>query len=193
MQKTQLRSQFLTQRKQLSPDTIEAFSFAIRDSFFKTFSLLDISSLHIYLPILKQNEVNTWLIIQQIWEDYPHLTLVTSKTNLSDGTMQSYRLEKNTTLLENRWGVPEPVNAQPFADDQIDMILLPLLAFDQQGHRVGYGKGCYDRFLQKCKPRIIKVGLSFFEPVEKIEEVHETDLKMNFCVTPGKVFTMNHG
>ena len=48
-----------------------------------------------------------------------------------------------------------------FDHDQIDVVFVPLLIFDKQGHRIGYGKGYYDRFLSKCKKDTIKVGLAW--------------------------------
>ena len=68
------------------------------------------------------------------------------------------------------------------------MVFVPLLAYDKQGNRVGYGKGFYDNFLSKCKPETIKIGLSFFPPEEKIKDVSESDVKLDFCVTPEEVF-----
>jgi 5-formyltetrahydrofolate cyclo-ligase len=68
-------------------------------------------------------------------------------------------------------------------------VFIPLLAFDKSGHRVGYGAGYYDRFLSKCKPDCLKVGLSFFEPVDEISDADEFDVKLNHCVTPSKIWT----
>ena len=68
------------------------------------------------------------------------------------------------------------------------MVFVPLLAYDKQGNRVGYGKGFYDNFLSKCKPETIKIGLSFFPPEDKIDDVFESDVKLNFCVTDSQIF-----
>ena len=64
------------------------------------------------------------------------------------------------------------------------MVLVPLLAFDKLGHRVGYGKGYYDRFLAKCPPNCLRIGLSLFDPVERIDDVVPTDIRLNSCLTP---------
>jgi 5-formyltetrahydrofolate cyclo-ligase len=71
---------------------------------------------------------------------------------------------------------------------KIDVVFVPLLAFDKKGHRVGYGKGFYDKFLSECKPETIKIGLSFFEPEELISDVFEDDVTLNYCVTPNGVY-----
>jgi 5-formyltetrahydrofolate cyclo-ligase len=62
------------------------------------------------------------------------------------------------------------------------------LAFDKKGHRVGYGKGFYDKFLTECKPKIINIGLSFFVPEELISDVLESDVILDYCVTPSGVY-----
>jgi 5-formyltetrahydrofolate cyclo-ligase len=63
-------------------------------------------------------------------------------------------------------------------------VLIPLLAFDKKGNRVGFGKGYYDKFLVHCKPTVLKVGLSFFDPVDEIEDIIGIDIPLDFCVTP---------
>ena len=67
-------------------------------------------------------------------------------------------------------------------------MIVPLLCFDARGHRVGYGKGYYDRFLQKCRPDCIKAGLSFFPPVKKIDDIHVADVQLDLVVTPNETF-----
>jgi 5-formyltetrahydrofolate cyclo-ligase len=69
----------------------------------------------------------------------------------------------------------------------IDVVFVPLLAYDKQGNRVGYGKGFYDKFLSLCKPEVVKIGLSFFEPEDLIDDVFENDVKLDYCVTSERV------
>ena len=83
-----------------------------------------------------------------------------------------------------------PVDGISVPVEKIDVVFIPLLAFDQKGHRVGYGKGFYDTFLARCRPRTLKVGLSLFEPeLGNIEDVHEKDIALDYGVTPNKVYT----
>jgi 5-formyltetrahydrofolate cyclo-ligase len=58
----------------------------------------------------------------------------------------------------------------------------------KKGNRVGYGKGFYDNFLSQCQPEVIKIGLSFFEPEELIDDCNENDVRLDFCVTAAKVY-----
>ena len=68
------------------------------------------------------------------------------------------------------------------------MVFVPLLVFDQHGHRVGYGKGYYDRFLDQCSESTLKVGLTFFDPVTKIEDIETHDISLDFALTPERIY-----
>lgn len=100
----------------------------------------------------------------------------------------NYFLEDGNQIKENQWNIPEPQFGEITAAEKIDLVIVPLLAFDLKGNRVGYGKGYYDRFLKQCRPDCKKVGLSFFEPVQKIIDVDDYDVKLTQCITPEKSF-----
>jgi 5-formyltetrahydrofolate cyclo-ligase len=68
------------------------------------------------------------------------------------------------------------------------MVIVPMLAFDRQGNRVGYGKGYYDSFLKQCRPDCIKVGVCYFEPIAQIDDAGDFDVPLNFCITPQQVY-----
>jgi 5-formyltetrahydrofolate cyclo-ligase len=192
MTKKELRKQFLEKRLFLNKNFQQEKNQAICQNFFDYFDLSQIKKLHVFLPILTKHEINTWLIIQSLFQNYPQITVVTSKSDFKSANMESFQLEMDTQIVENRWGILEPVNAAKCADEKtIDMILMPLLCFDKRGYRVGYGKGFYDRFLlQKCRTDIIKVGLSWFEPIQIIEDINEYDVKMDFCVMSDRVWNL---
>ena len=67
-------------------------------------------------------------------------------------------------------------------------MFVPLLAYDKLGNRVGYGKVFYDQFLSECSPETLKIGLSFFEPEEQINDVFENDIQLDYCVSPHTIF-----
>ena len=71
-------------------------------------------------------------------------------------------MNEDVILKENKYGIPEPINGIQINSDIIDVVFVPLLAYDSKGNRVGYGKGFYDRFLENLGSKTIKIGLSFF-------------------------------
>jgi len=190
MHKTALRKQFLKQRQQLPPAVFKEKNRLLAHNFVHAFDLKTIQYLHIYLPILKKNEINTWSIIEFIFQHYPHITVLISKSNFKTCQMDNYVLTPHSMIAENKWGIPEPVDTtNPIAHQKIEMIILPLLCFDKHGYRVGYGQGFYDRFLHQCRKSVVKIGLSLFEPIDDIVDKHNHDMKMDFCITPDSIWT----
>ena len=98
--------------------------------------------------------------------------------------MTHFLLTDNTKIKKNEYNIPEPVDGIEVPSKKIDVVFVPLLAYDKKGNRVGYGKGFYDKFLSECKPDVIKIGLSFFEPEELIADIFEGDIKLDYCVSP---------
>jgi 5-formyltetrahydrofolate cyclo-ligase len=188
MIKAELRKIYLEKRKQLTSEELQQKSQQICSLFFEHFNLQHIKFLHLFLPILRQKEVDTWAIIRQVRKNFPATQLVIPKTDIELLSMESFCYHENMMLEENKWGLLEPVGVDKVEPYKLDMILIPLLAFDTQGYRVGYGKGYYDRFLEKCNKEIIKIGLSCEEPVAQIEDINSFDYRLNFCITPQKVW-----
>ena len=189
MKKSALRKYYLDKRKALSTDEISAKSEKIKDLFFQKIDFSVIQFLHIFLPIKKQNEINTFLIISVLQQKYPHIKIVVSRSIIDTHEMQHFML-KEQHLVANKWGILEPSEEHQteILPTQIDLIIIPLLIFDKQGNRVGYGKGFYDRFLQKCSTNALKVGICTEEPIDEIDDINEFDVKINTCITPSNVF-----
>ena len=186
MNKEELRKSYRLKRKSLTAQQRAGKSQAICEVFFNSFDFSKIAAVHLFLPITNKNEVDAYCIIDRFRREYPGIKLAVPKMNGND--FDSFLLTHETLLIENSMGVPEPVNALSIAHDQLDLVLLPLVAFDLSGNRIGYGKGFYDRFFSSCSLHVIKVGLSFFEAEEKID-ADSFDVPMNFCVTPEKLYS----
>jgi 5-formyltetrahydrofolate cyclo-ligase len=103
--------------------------------------------------------------------------------------LESVAVSAETKLVFNKWGILEPSGGQAVEPKEIDVVLTPMLAGDKRGFRVGYGKGYYDKFFSLCRPDVLKIGLSYFPPIEEISDVHEFDVKLDYCVTPEEVFS----
>ncbi|QMU27274.1 5-formyltetrahydrofolate cyclo-ligase [Adhaeribacter radiodurans] len=189
MLKATLRREFLKKRKEYSLDEVNSRSKIICRNFFDFYLVNNLKIIHTFLPIVSSNEVNTWFIIEHLRVNFPEIKLSVPLTDLQAQTLSHYLLTPETILLQNKWGIPEPQNAELVPVQNIDMVFVPLLAFDKQGHRVGYGKGFYDRFLAECRPDTITIGLSLEEePVPFISDVHNEDITLQFVITPASIY-----
>ncbi len=185
MTKSELRIAYKQHRKSLSEDSIEDLSLKIANHLL-TLPIWDKSYYHIFLPIVEQKEVNTEYILNILSGKDKHIVI--SKSDFSKLELTHYLLTDSTTIKTNEWNIPEPIDGIPIDTKLIDVVFVPLLAFNEQGHRVGYGKGFYDRFLSQCQPETLKIGLSFFEAESNIEDISSDDIALDYCVTPEKTY-----
>lgn len=187
MTKKELRKIYLRKRMDLSDAAYQELNERLSEHFFSTIKVSEIRVLHTFLPIKKNREVNTWLIIERLKRDYPQVQISVPKINNQTAELEHYYYESPDQLKNNTWEIPEPVKGVPTPTEKIDAVLVPLLAFDKQGHRLGYGRGFYDKFLSSCRPDCLKIGLSFFEVEEKIEGISDKDIPLNLIITPETV------
>ena len=186
MHKRALRKLYLQKRAALTEEQYQARNERIFTQFFKAFSFPIPTVVHCFLPSTRQREVNTYPIIRQL-QTLDNVQIIVPRC-ASSQTLTHHRLTPDTTLVPNRWGIPEPTDNLFVSPQQIDLVLTPLLAFDQRGYRVGYGKGFYDRFLAQCRPDMQKIGLSWEPPVPAIDDVDDYDVALDGCVMPDGVW-----
>ncbi|MEO7672473.1 MAG: 5-formyltetrahydrofolate cyclo-ligase [Pyrinomonadaceae bacterium] len=189
MTKSELRQIYLVRQRALSPVERAEKSHRIALHFFESIEVSRIRLLHSFIPIKKFNEVDTSPIICSIRTNLPDITIAIPRVNFETGEMDCAIYRADTELVENAWGIREPAVGNCIEPETIDMILVPGVAFDRTGHRVGYGKGFYDRFLKLCREDCAMIGLSYFEPVDEISDIHAGDNALDACITPGGVFT----
>ena len=181
MDKKLLRKACLAERRALSTK-----EFAFRNKrifeYFKEFvERNDKSVYHCFLPIAKNAEVNTWPLIDFLIRSGKKVVI--SKSDLETNVLTNYYFEDKAQLVTNKWGIPEPTSGQLADNESIELVLIPLLAFDESGHRVGYGKGYYDRFLKSCLPETVKVGLSLLPSLKEIPEIGDHDIPLDYCIS----------
>lgn len=181
MNKKELRTKYKALRQELTSDEIEDKSIAIANTMLQL-SIWEKTYFHLFLTIKDQKEVETEFILQILAGKDKEI--VVSKSNFETLEMINYLMTDNTKFQKNQYNIYEPIDGLEVPTSKIDVVFVPLLAFDTKGNRVGYGKGFYDKFLSKCNEGVIKVGLSFFEPEKTIEDVFETDIRLDYCVTP---------
>ncbi len=156
------------------------------NQFFLQLDLSFIKCLHVFLPIEEKREPDTWPIIDRIKREFPHIRI--SIPRVVGTQLENIYLEGIHQLKKNKWGILEPEQGAPTPTKKIDMVIVPLLAFDKMGNRVGYGKGFYDQFLAECQIRCQRIGLSLFEPLKGIEDVNDYDVILTHCLTPSHLF-----
>jgi 5-formyltetrahydrofolate cyclo-ligase len=185
LNKAQLRKKYLEDRKQLSLQEFEEKNELLRSRLFQELDAHQ-GMAHIFLPIKDKKELDTWPILHWLWGK--GWNTCASITHFDDNRLSHAQIDANSTFDENKWGVPEPINALPVLPTQIDLVLVPLLCFDLKGHRIGYGKGYYDRFLSECRQEAVKIGLCIADPVEEITDPSPQDITLDMCVTPQQVY-----
>ena len=141
-----------------------------------------------YAPFEKYNEFDPQLITDYCFFKNPAQSLFYPMMDMADNSMVCVLVNDNIEFEINKMGIAEPVNGLLSSPEEIDMVIMPLLAFDETGHRVGYGKGYYDRFLKECRKDIMKIGFSFFDAEKSIGEVNKLDVKLDYCITPKKIY-----
>lgn len=185
MEKKLLRKKFTHLRTALSENEVESLSMDIANKCLEL-PIWNFSNYHIFLSITEKGEINTEYLLHIL--QGKDKNIVVPKTNIKETTLTHFLLTDNTTIKANKWGIPEPLDGISFPEEKIEVVFVPLLAFDVKGNRVGYGKGFYDSFLSQCHKNTLKIGLSFFNPEETEIATEATDVSLNFCVTPNKIY-----
>ncbi|SDQ10348.1 5-formyltetrahydrofolate cyclo-ligase [Flagellimonas zhangzhouensis] len=185
MLKHELRKKYKNLRLELNESKISDLSLILANQALQI-PIWDFFYFHIFLSIEEQKEIDTLPLITLL--QGKDKNVVVPKVR-GVNSMENYLLTDSTPFKKNKWGIPEPVDGIVIQEDKIDVVFIPLLAFDAMGNRVGYGKGFYDTFLGKCRTETVKIGLSFFSAeTEPISDVHENDVKLDYCITPEKVY-----
>ncbi len=185
MTKKELRVKYRQLRNSLSESDIEERSVAIANQILQL-PIWEKTYFHVFLPIVENKEVNTEFILHILSGKDKEIAV--SKSNFDTLKMTHYLLTDNTKFKKNKYNIPEPLEGLEVPVTKIDVVFIPLLAFDIKGNRVGYGKGFYDSFLAECRTETLKIGLSFFEGEKSIDDVIENDVKLDFCVTPEIIY-----
>ena len=181
MKKKALRIIYRKKRNSLDQKKSEDLSLEIANRSL-LLNIWDYSNFHIFFPIENNNEIDTKLIIQIIQGKDKNVVL--PKTNFENKTITSFLLTDATLMTINKYGISEPKSGIEISENQLEVVFIPLLCFDKNGHRVGYGGGYYDMLLKKCSSNTIKIGLSFFDPIEKIKDTLQSDIRMDYCISP---------
>lgn len=145
---------------------------------------------NIFVYISFRSEVDTKLLIIKMLRDRKNIFVpkISDKTN----DMEAIRITSLNELEENRFGTLEPVTYDNAVDPKIiDVILMPGIAFDNEGSRIGFGKGYYDKYIKRARRDVKKVGLAYdLQIVDKIDK-DDYDESVDYIITEKKVIKVN--
>lgn len=190
MKKKDIRHYYKEKRCQLSASQIEKMNDLMLIQFQKL--AIEIPSLVMtYAPIDRFKEFNPQLITDYCYFKNPNVKFLYPVMDEVEGKDEliAVMVDDETEFIKNDFGIYEPVEGEDVSPSEIDLIIVPLLGFDKKGYRVGYGKGYYDRLLEQCRTDCIKVGFSYFDPVENIEDVCQYDIPLNYCITHETIYS----
>lgn len=175
MNKKELRSAIREKKRAMSEELILRKSSALKDKFLATDAYRQAAAIYGYLPY--NQEVRTVPILEQALRDGKKVAV----PKVYGDDMKFIYLDDLSRVAKGYAGIPEPIDDGPVADDEGALVLMPGLAFDPQGHRIGYGGGFYDRFLER-EPHHPTVALCYdFQMLQKLE-TEEFDIPVDLVI-----------
>lgn len=184
MTKKELRTLYRTKRLELLPKEREDRSELICQNLFRHFNLKD-KMVSLYLPIEHFHEINTYKILEL--GQSLDVQFAIPKVEAGSNKLSHFTFDSIGQLELSEWGIPEPKSGKKVQIKDLQFVIIPLLAYDEKGFRVGYGKGFYDVLLKKCSDRCQFIGLSYFDEPAIIDDLHQSDIPLHYCVTPNMV------
>jgi len=154
MDKTQLRKQIREQKRAMTEAQIEEKSAALSRQFLACEAYANAKTVYGYLPY--NQEVRTVSILARALQDGKQVAV----PKVYGDTMRFILLEDLNAVEKGYSGIPEPIADGPVANDPYALVLMPGLAFDPKGNRMGYGGGFYDKFLE-AEPHHSTVALCY--------------------------------
>src|SRR5690625_584158 len=189
MDREAIRELYREKRRELSIDECVKRSVDITNNLLR-YWMFNQKLIHCFLPIHRLKEVDTLPLIKKLRERNQVCIPV---SNFKSTEMKHIILTDHTQFQDNAIGIPEPVNGEEVQSEDVDVVIVTLLAVDQHGNRLGYGKGFYDRFLAQCKPSALFIGVTMFGIHDDFETVDPYDVPLHYVVTPEVILKTAHG
>ena len=186
MTKEQCRKKYISLRKEFSIQEIQEKSLEIFERFLENFAVSEGQNVHVFLSIEKLNEVDTQYFIKYFTEKGANIFV----PKMVQNNLIAVKLLEEKDLVKNSFGILEPPSLENECS-QFEYVITPLLYADNQGNRVGYGKGFYDSFFSTINNDVKKIGVGFFNPEEDVEDVSNTDVALDYLLTPDSILSFN--
>jgi 5-formyltetrahydrofolate cyclo-ligase len=187
MLKRDIRISFLERRKRLTAEEVGILEEKIACRF-RNCRIPVPSALHRYMPARDRCEPDPSSLVAWLRSSNPDLRVMVPRIIPGTDRIENLYVSPDTRWRFDKWGIPEPVDGAFANPSEADLVFVPLLAFDKSGHRVGYGKGFYDRFLTECRSDCLRIGLSWFGPVDAIDDLRPEDVPLHLCITPERSY-----
>lgn len=182
-----LRKKIGAERKSLSEATFFDYSKKICDTFLQSNEFKEANIIHCYVSMNARKEVDTISLLQKIIDSGKTVIV---PVMLTDGLLEHVQLNNLDVLKENAWGILEPVQGIKLNPDTADCIIVPMLAGDIHGNRLGYGKGYYDRFLSGSNA--IKIGFCFDFAILDTLPTEQHDEKLSYIITEKRILSARY-
>lgn len=174
--KEELRKHILELRNEIKEPQYQLRSASICVQIQNFLDDLEFESLHAFLPF--RNEVDILPLLQRLHKNSKRIITTIIQ---EDKQLLHVEFDPNATLASGKMGIPIPMLYKPFEENP-DVILVPGLVFDLDGHRIGYGGGYYDRFLVN-QSKATKIGVCFEEQIEMEIPHEEHDQKVDIVIS----------
>ena len=182
--KKKLRAKALQLREGIAKSAIKEYSEKITQNLIDNFDF-SYKKTHLFFPIPNKNEYESWLLYETIKEKSKIHTSIFQK-NIQK--WQCISFNNNTSFSRTAFNVPVPTNYKETKWKEIDIILVPLILFDEKGNRIGYGKGIYDEILTFLNPNCVKIGVSILDCSNEIINKESHDIPLDYCQTAESLF-----
>lgn len=189
--KSSLRKQALALRKGLSPDALQSRNTTIQREAIALVKRALASSrppsiIHCFIPIVKRNEPDVLTALMQFAEKASGIQIASPIANPQDYSMQQYLWQNEEQLVLGAYGIrePNPTLCQMVAPERTDIIFIPALLTNLEGHRIGYGAGYYDRFLPKLPSHCLKIAVGLLPLSHTAWEADPLDVKTDAWIGP---------
>lgn len=182
MTKDELRDLMKARRRALSKDDIKIFSSAITKNVCSLPCFICADTVMIYLSSFKEPDTHT--LLDYIFSHGKKCVVPVSDTDTF--TITPSYITSMDDLKKGAYGIPEPRTVNEAEIKDIDIALIPGIAFDRHGNRTGFGKGYYDRFLSEFKG--VKIGICYDFQVQPSVPADAHDIKMDFIITEKRIY-----
>lgn len=163
MPKRPIREKLLAERRHCSAETCLRLSLLIQERFLDSSAYRQAGSIGLYSPVM--NEVQTELVARRCLADAKRLAY----PRVEGASLRFVEVSGLAQLAPGAFGILEPIGNRPLSFNELDLLVIPGIAFDAAGNRLGYGKGYYDRALDVCLPGLERVGFAYeFQVVEQL-------------------------